>query len=222
VVEHRADLGIAHDGDADRCMAVTADGDEVDGDQIMGILALAMREAGTLTADTLVATVMSNLGLRIAMSQAGIRLVETKVGDRYVLEELRASGLALGGEQSGHVVMPAYATTGDGVLTGLHLMSRMAATGRPLAELATVVAKLPQVLINVPVGDRTVGAGAPAVLAATEQAEAELGGTGRVLLRPSGTEPLVRVMVEAATVEIAQTVAERIASEVRLASPAQA
>ena len=220
VVEHHADLGIAHDGDADRCVAVTADGVEVDGDQIMAILALAMREAGTLAQDTLVATVMSNLGLRIAMSREGIRLIETKVGDRYVLEELRASGLALGGEQSGHIVMPTYATTGDGILTGLHLMSRMAATGRPLAELATVVAKLPQVLINVPVGDRTVGAGAPAVLAATERAEAELGGTGRVLLRPSGTEPLVRVMVEAATVEIAQTVAERIASEVRTASPA--
>ncbi|MFC4104859.1 phosphoglucosamine mutase [Micromonospora zhanjiangensis] len=221
VVEHGADLGIAHDGDADRCVAVTAAGEEVDGDQIMAILALAMRDAGALTADTLVATVMSNLGLRLAMSAEGIRLLETKVGDRYVLEELRASGLALGGEQSGHIVMPAYATTGDGVLTGLHLMSRMAATGRSLAELAAVVTKLPQVLINVPVADRTVGAGAPAVLAAAERAERDLGGTGRVLLRPSGTELLVRVMVEAETVEIAQTVAERIAAEVRLASPAQ-
>ncbi|GAB3798483.1 phosphoglucosamine mutase [Micromonospora zhanjiangensis] len=184
VVEHGADLGIAHDGDADRCVAVTAAGEEVDGDQIMAILALAMRDAGALTADTLVATVMSNLGLRLAMSAEGIRLLETKVGDRYVLEELRASGLALGGEQSGHIVMPAYATTGDGVLTGLHLMSRMAATGRSLAELAAVVTKLPQVLINVPVADRTVGAGAPAVLAAAERAERDLGGTGRVLLRP--------------------------------------
>lgn len=219
VVEQGADLGLAHDGDADRCVAVTADGTEVDGDQIMAILALAMREAGTLTSDTLVTTVMSNLGLRLAMSREGIRLVETKVGDRYVLEELRSSGLALGGEQSGHIVMPAYATTGDGLLTGLHLMSRMAATGRPLAELAAVVAKLPQVLINVPVGDRTVGAGASGVLAAVERAEAELGDTGRVLLRPSGTEPLVRVMVEAATEETARTVAERIAHEVRVASP---
>ncbi|GAB3351987.1 hypothetical protein GCM10027452_20880 [Micromonospora halotolerans] len=165
VVEHGAHLGIAHDGDADRCVAVTADGDEVDGDQVMAILALAMREAGELTQDTLVATVMSNLGLRLAMSAQGIRLVETKVGDRYVLEELRASGLALGGEQSGHIVMPAYATTGDGVLTGLHLMSRMAATGKSLADLAGVVTKLPQVLINVPVGDRTVGAAAPAACA---------------------------------------------------------
>ncbi|MFD0819729.1 phosphoglucosamine mutase [Micromonospora zhanjiangensis] len=221
VVEHGADLGIAHDGDADRCVAVTAAGEEVDGDQIMAILALAMRDAGALTADTLVATVMSNLGLRLAMSAEGIRLLETKVGDRYVLEELRASGLALGGEQSGHIVMPAYATTGDGVLTGLHLMSRMAATDRSLAELVAEVTKLPQVLINVPVADRTVGAGAPAELAAAERAERDLGGTGRVLLRPSGTELLVRVMVEAETVEIAQTVAERIAAEVRLASPAQ-
>ncbi|GAB2924474.1 phosphoglucosamine mutase [Micromonospora polyrhachis] len=222
VVEHGAHLGIAHDGDADRCVAVTADGNEVDGDQILAILALGMREAGTLTRDTLVATVMSNLGLRLAMAEAGIRLIETKVGDRYVLEELRASGLALGGEQSGHIVLSEYATTGDGVLTGLQLMSRMAATGRSLADLAAVVAKLPQVLINVPVGDRTIGAGAPAVLAATAEAEAELGETGRVLLRPSGTEPLVRVMVEAATLEFAETVAERIADEVRRASPASA
>ncbi|MEV0727947.1 phosphoglucosamine mutase [Polymorphospora sp. NPDC050346] len=220
VVEHGAHLGLAHDGDADRCHAVTADGEEVDGDQIMAILALAMREAGTLTDDTLVATVMSNLGLRLAMSREGIRLVETRVGDRYVLEELRASGLALGGEQSGHIIVPAYATTGDGVLTGLHLMSRMAATGRSLADLASVVTKLPQVLVNVPVGDRTVGATAPAVVAAAERAEAELGETGRVLLRPSGTEPLVRVMVEAASEETAREVAERIAAEVRLASPA--
>ncbi|GAA4688381.1 phosphoglucosamine mutase [Phytohabitans rumicis] len=215
VREHQAHLGIAHDGDADRCLAVTAEGDEVDGDQIMAILALAMRDGGGLTADTLVATVMSNLGLRLAMSKAGIRLIETKVGDRYVLEELRASALALGGEQSGHIVMPAYATTGDGVLTGLHLMSRLAATGRSLGELAAVVTKLPQVLINVPVTDRTAGATAPAVVAAAAEAEAELGETGRILLRPSGTEPLVRVMVEAETLERAQLVAERVAAVVR-------
>jgi phosphoglucosamine mutase len=220
VVAHQADLGIAHDGDADRCLAVTANGDIVDGDQIMAILALAMREAGTLTAGTLVATVMSNLGLRLAMRQAGIRMIETKVGDRYVLEELNGSGYALGGEQSGHIVMPAFATTGDGVLTGLHLMAQMAASGKSLADLAAVVHKLPQVLINVPVGDRAVGANATAVQAAVASAEAELGETGRVLLRPSGTEPLVRVMVEAATVDAARGVAERIADEVRAASPA--
>src|SRR5436190_18267884 len=147
VEAHGADLGLAHDGDADRCLAVAADGTDVDGDQIMAVLALAMRDAGTLTDDTLVATVMSNLGLRLAMRAQGVTLLETKVGDRYVLEELRNRGLALGGEQSGHVVMPAYATTGDGLLTGLHLMARMAATGRPLAELAAVVDRLPQVLL---------------------------------------------------------------------------
>ncbi|BBH66051.1 phosphoglucosamine mutase [Actinoplanes sp. OR16] len=220
VLREGADLGLAHDGDADRCLAVTATGEVVDGDQIMAILALAMRDAGTLTDDTLVATVMSNLGLRIAMKQSGIRLLETKVGDRYVLEELQNGGLALGGEQSGHIVMPAFATTGDGVLTGLHLMAQIAATGKSLADLAAVVHKLPQVLINVRVGDRDAGAAAPTVQAAVALAEADLGETGRVLLRPSGTEPLVRVMVEAATEEKARSVAERIADEVRAASPA--
>jgi phosphoglucosamine mutase len=220
VLANGADLGLAHDGDADRCLAVTAAGDVVDGDEIMAILALAMRDAGTLTDDTLVATVMSNLGLRLAMKQADIRLRETKVGDRYVLEELAAGGFALGGEQSGHIVMPAYATTGDGVLTGLHLMARMAATGRSLADLAGVLHKLPQVLINVPVKDRQAGAAAPTVQAAVALAESELGESGRVLLRPSGTEHLVRVMVEAGTEEQARTIAERVADEVRAASPA--
>ncbi len=220
VVEHGADLGIAHDGDADRCLAVTATGEEVDGDQIMAILALSMQEAGTLTDNTLVATVMSNLGLRLAMKAAGIRLVETRVGDRYVLEALRAGGYALGGEQSGHVVMPAHSTTGDGVLTGLHLLSRVAASGKTLAELAGVVTKLPQVLINVPVADRAAAAEAPGVTEAVSAAMSELDGTGRVLLRPSGTEQLVRVMVEAPTAELAAGVAERIAAAVREASPA--
>ena len=220
VVANGADLGLAHDGDADRCIAVSADGAVVDGDQIMAILALAMRDAGTLTDDTLVATVMSNLGLRLAMKQAGIRMIETKVGDRYVLEELQGSNYALGGEQSGHIVMPEFATTGDGLLTGLHLMAHMAATGKSLADLAAVLHKLPQVLINVPVGDRQAGAAAPTVQAAVALAEAELGETGRVLLRPSGTEQLVRVMVEAATEDAARAVAERIADEVRTASPA--
>jgi phosphoglucosamine mutase len=219
VAEHGADLGIAHDGDADRCLAVTPEGEEIDGDQIMAVLALAMREAGQLTDDTLVATVMSNLGLKIAMSRAGIQLKETKVGDRYVLEELRAGGYALGGEQSGHVVMPAYATTGDGVLTALSVMARMAETKQSLSQLAAVVHRLPQVLVNVRVSDRSAGATAPAVLAAVRAVEAELGETGRVLLRPSGTEPLVRVMVEAETLEMARQTAERIASEVATASP---
>jgi len=220
VLAEGADLGLAHDGDADRCLAVTAAGDVVDGDQIMAILALAMRDAGTLTDDTLVATVMSNLGLKLAMKQAGIRMLETKVGDRYVLEELQNGNLALGGEQSGHIVMPAFATTGDGVLTGLHLMAQLASSGKSLADLAAVIHKLPQVLINVPVKDRAAGASAPTVQAAVALAENELGETGRVLLRPSGTEHLVRVMVEAATEEQAGSVAERIAEEVRAASPA--
>ena len=219
VVDHRAHLGIAHDGDADRCLAVTATGEEIDGDHIMAILALALREAGALTGDTLVATVMSNLGLRLAMRAAGVRMVETKVGDRYVLEALRAGGYALGGEQSGHVVMSAHATTGDGILTGLHLLAQVAASGRSLAELGSVLTKLPQVLINVPVADRASAAVAPAVAEAVAAAEAELGDAGRVLLRPSGTEQLVRVMVEAPSEAGARDVAERIATLVRAASP---
>jgi phosphoglucosamine mutase len=217
VLDYGADLGLAHDGDADRCLAVDAQGEVVDGDQIMAILALAMREAGTLTNDTLVATVMSNLGLRLAMQREGITLLETAVGDRYVLETLREKGLALGGEQSGHVILPAYATTGDGLLTGLNLMARMAATGRPLADLATVVTKLPQVMINVRVADRHAAVQSSTVAEAVAEAERELAGTGRVLLRPSGTEPLVRVMVEASTVEQARAVAERLAEAVRSA-----
>ena len=220
VLAEGADLGLAHDGDADRCLAITASGDAVDGDEIMAILALAMRDAGTLTENTLVATVMSNLGLRLAMKRENIRLIEAKVGDRYVLEELQGGGLALGGEQSGHIVLPAFATTGDGVLTGLHLMAQIAASGKSLADLASVLHKLPQVLINVPVADRQAGAAAPTVQAAVALAENELGETGRVLLRPSGTEHLVRVMVEAATEDQARAVAERIADEVRAASPA--
>jgi len=220
VLAEGADLGLAHDGDADRCLAITAAGEVVDGDEIMAILALAMRDAGTLTEDTLVATVMSNLGLRLAMKRENVRLIETKVGDRYVLEELQAGGFALGGEQSGHIVMPAFATTGDGVLTGLHLMAQIAASGKSLADLASVLHKLPQVLINVPVADRQAGAAAPTVQAAVALAEDELGETGRVLLRPSGTEHLVRVMVEAGTEDQARAVAERIAEEVRAASPA--
>ena len=204
VLEHGADLGIAHDGDADRCLAVDASGADVDGDRIMAILALAMRDANELAGNTLVATVMSNLGLHLAMRDAGITMRTTAVGDRYVLEELRAGGFALGGEQSGHVVLPAHATTGDGLLTALRLMARMAATGTSLAELASVVTVLPQVLENVRVADKEAVAASDDVRAAVADAERELGDTGRVLLRPSGTEQLVRVMVEAATAEQAK------------------
>jgi phosphoglucosamine mutase len=217
VLEHGADLGLAHDGDADRCLAVDATGEVVDGDQIMAILALAMREAGRLAGDTLVATVMSNLGLRLAMRREGIQMLETAVGDRYVLETLRERELSLGGEQSGHVILPAHATTGDGVLTGLSLMARMAATGRSLRDLAAVVTKLPQVMINVAVTDRRAAVESSTVVDAVAAAERELGEAGRVLLRPSGTEPLVRVMVEASTVEHARQVAESIAAAVRTA-----
>jgi len=214
VVEHGADLGLAHDGDADRCLAVDASGAVVDGDAIMTVLAIGMHEAGELVDDTLVATVMSNLGLHIAMREAGIELRTTAVGDRYVLEELRAGGFSLGGEQSGHVVLPGHGTTGDGVLTGLRLMGRMAQTGASLATLAGAMTSLPQVLINVEVADKATVAGAPRVQSAIEAAEAELGDTGRVLLRPSGTEQLVRVMVEAADFDVAQRIAETLAGHV--------
>ncbi|PPK97572.1 phosphoglucosamine mutase [Kineococcus xinjiangensis] len=215
VLAHGADAGIAHDGDADRCLAVDAAGNVVDGDQIMAVLAVAMRDAAVLAEGTLVATVMSNLGLRLAMEREGIRLVETAVGDRYVLEALTAGGYTLGGEQSGHVVLPQYATTGDGVLTAVLLLARMAATGRTLADLAAVVQRLPQVLVNVPGVDKARAGSDAGVLVAVAAAEEELGSTGRVLLRPSGTEPLVRVMVEAAAQEQAQAVAERLAAVVR-------
>jgi phosphoglucosamine mutase len=215
---HGADLGIAHDGDADRCLAVDATGADVDGDQIMAVLAVAMSEAGELTGDTLVATVMSNLGLHLAMRDAGITVRTTAVGDRYVLEELREGGFSLGGEQSGHVVLPRYSTTGDGLLTALRLMARMAATGRSLADLAAIVAPLPQVLENVRVADKAAVAESAAVREAVEKAEVELGGSGRVLLRPSGTEQLVRVMVEAPTAEQARATAVRLAEVVAAAS----
>jgi phosphoglucosamine mutase len=217
VREHGADLGVAHDGDADRCLAVDASGAVIDGDQIMAVLAVAMRDAGELVDDTLVATVMSNLGLHIAMRRAGIALRTTQVGDRYVLEELRAGGFSLGGEQSGHVVLPRHATTGDGLLTALRLMARMAVTGSSLAELASVVTPLPQVLQNVVVVDKAAVAESDAVRAAVAAAETELGDTGRVLLRPSGTEQLVRVMVEAPTTDQATATAARIAEIVAAA-----
>jgi phosphoglucosamine mutase len=214
VVAHGADLGLAHDGDADRCLAVDAGGEVVDGDAIMVILALAMREAGELTSDTLVTTVMSNMGLHLAMRAAGIDVRTTAVGDRYVLEELRAGQYALGGEQSGHIVMPALATTGDGIATGLRLMSRMAQTGTALRGLASVMRTLPQVLVNVEVTDKTTVASAPSVRAAVADAEAELGDSGRIILRPSGTEQLVRVMVEAPDEDTAKQVAYRVAARV--------
>jgi phosphoglucosamine mutase len=217
VLEHGADLGIAHDGDADRCLAVDAAGEEVDGDQILAVLALAMREAGKLRENTVVGTVMSNLGFKLAMEREGIELVQTAVGDRYVLEEMKAKGYALGGEQSGHVIILDHATTGDGTLTGLLLAARVAATGKPLSELAAVMTRLPQVLVNVRDVDKTRVSTSTELASAVAEAEAELGTTGRVLLRSSGTEPLVRVMVEAADIDHARSVAARLADVVKSA-----
>ncbi|WP_426365565.1 phosphoglucosamine mutase [Streptomyces sp. E-08] len=217
VVEHGADLGIAHDGDADRCLAVDAAGNEVDGDQILAVLSLAMREAGTLRGDTVVATVMSNLGFKLAMEREGLNLVQTAVGDRYVLESMKENGFALGGEQSGHVIVLDHATTGDGTLTGLMLAARVAATGKSLADLAGVMERLPQILINVKDVDKSRVTTSGELAAAVTDAERELGSTGRVLLRSSGTEPLVRVMVEAADIEQARAVAQRLADVVKSA-----
>ncbi|MFE4668426.1 phosphoglucosamine mutase [Streptomyces sp. NPDC056716] len=217
VIEHGADLGIAHDGDADRCLAVDHTGAEVDGDQILAVLALALRERGALRSQTVVATVMSNLGFKLAMEREGIHVVQTGVGDRYVLEEMKEHGFALGGEQSGHVIILDHATTGDGTLTGLMLAARVAQSGRSLRELAGVMERLPQVLINVPDVDRSRVGSSGDVAAAVAEAERELGASGRVLLRPSGTEPLVRVMVEAEDIEQARAVAGRLADAVKSA-----
>ncbi len=218
VLDLGAAIGIAHDGDADRCLAVDATGEVVDGDQIMAILALAMRDSGELVDDTLVTTVMSNLGLHLAMREHGVTVRSTAVGDRYVLETLTAGGYSLGGEQSGHVVLPRYATTGDGVLTALRLMDRVVGSGQTLADLAGVLTRLPQVLVNVAVADKAAVVAAAVVADAIAGAQAELGPAGRVLLRPSGTEQLVRVMVEAPTESAATTIAHRIATIVATAS----
>ncbi|PPG06850.1 phosphoglucosamine mutase [Rathayibacter sp. AY2B1] len=209
-----ADIGIAHDGDADRCLAVDAEGRIVDGDQIMAILATAMARRGALRDDVLVATVMSNLGLKLAMRDAGIRVIETAVGDRYVLEAMNDGGYSLGGEQSGHVIMSRYATTGDGVLTGLQLAAEMARTGRTIADLAAVMSVFPQTLLNVRGVDREGVRDDEVIASAVADATAELGSDGRVLLRPSGTEPMVRVMVEAKTQETADRLAESLAAVV--------
>jgi phosphoglucosamine mutase len=215
VVSRGADAGIAHDGDADRCLAIDARGELVDGDQILAILALAMRDDGTLRDGAVVSTVMSNLGFRQTMKRSGIDVIETAVGDRYVLEAMRKRNLALGGEQSGHLVFLDESTTGDGVLTALHLLARMAQTGKSLASLASVMERLPQVLVNVTGVDRSRVATDPDLAAALKRAQDELGESGRVLLRPSGTEPLVRVMVEARSADRARRTADDLAEAVR-------
>ncbi len=215
VLKDGADVGFALDGDADRCLAVDHEGNIVDGDQLLAILALSLRDSGHLVRNTVVATVMSNLGFVQAMKANGVGVRQTKVGDRYVLEAMRVSGYSLGGEQSGHVILSEHATTGDGVLTALQVLERMATTGQSLAKLASVMTRLPQVLVNVPDVDKARADDDAVLAAAVAEEESELGDTGRVLLRPSGTEPLVRVMVEAATADQARAVAERLAEVVR-------
>jgi phosphoglucosamine mutase len=218
VVAAGADAGLAFDGDADRVLAVDGAGGLVDGDHVMAVCAIDMHERGALTDDTVVITVMTNLGFRLAMAERGITVVETQVGDRYVLEALEAGTWSLGGEQSGHVIFRDLATTGDGLLTGLLLLDAVHRSGRPLADLAaTAMTRLPQVLVNVRVANRDGLEGATAVDEAVAAVEKELGDHGRVLLRPSGTEPVVRVMVEAPSEELAHAAASRLASTVEQA-----
>lgn len=215
VVAERAHVGVALDGDADRLIAVDERGDVVDGDHIIAICAADLRARGALRDDTVVVTVMTNLGFRLAMEASGITVVETAVGDRYVLEALAAGRYSLGGEQSGHVIFSDRATTGDGMLTAVALLDIVQRSGRPLSSLAAdAMTQLPQVLVNIPVGERRPDI---ATLLADEiaAASAPLGATGRILVRPSGTEPLVRVMVEAPTAELARTTAEGLAAVVR-------
>jgi phosphoglucosamine mutase len=215
VTKHGADAGIAHDGDADRCLAVDATGEMIDGDQILAALTLDLKARGVLAGDTVVATVMSNLGFRKAMAKAGITVVETAVGDRYVLEAMRAGHFVIGGEQSGHIIMLDHATTGDGMLTALHLLAAAARQGIALADLARVMTRYPQVLVNVAGVDKERAARSPELAAAVASAQAELGAAGRVLVRPSGTERAVRVMVEATDHERAQRLADGLAATIR-------
>jgi len=212
---HEVDFGIAHDGDADRVLAVDERGDEVDGDMIMAICAVQMKERGELPADTVVSTVMCNLGFEVAMRERGITVIKTKVGDRYVLEQMRASGAMLGGEQSGHVIFMEHNTTGDGLITALQVAAAVKRAGQPLSELRRVMTRYPQVLVNVHVADKGRLGASSAIAAAVRAAEQELGDAGRVLVRASGTEPLVRVMAEAAEEDAAAAVVERLVEVVR-------
>jgi phosphoglucosamine mutase len=207
-----ADLGLAHDGDADRVIAVDEQGRVVDGDCLIAALAIELKEAGRLDNNLVVSTVMANLGFRRAMAAAGIELVETPVGDRYVLEKMRETGAAIGGEQSGHVIFSKFSTTGDGLITGLRLAGLMVSSGRKLSELAAVVEKFPQVLVNVPVSDARRAGASKALADAVDAAQKDMGDRGRVLVRPSGTEPLVRVMVEAPDTQTADSVAAGLAA----------
>jgi phosphoglucosamine mutase len=210
-----ADAGVAHDGDADRALFADAEGNVIDGDQVLAAYALAMHEEGRLPGDVVVATVMSNLGLRRALEAEGIRLVEAAVGDRYVLEQMHEHGAVLGGEQSGHIIFREHATTGDGLVTAARFLSLARRRGVTLGRLADAMHRFPQVLVNVPVAHREAVEGSAEVDAAVRAAAADLGARGRVLVRPSGTEPVVRVMVEAETEELARRHADVLVGHVR-------
>lgn len=212
--ESGADVGVAHDGDADRVMLMTPEGTEIDGDMVEAVCALDMKERGCLPADTVVSTVMCNLGFVHAMRDRGITVVQTKVGDRYVLEEMRDKGYAIGGEQSGHMILLEHNSTGDGLMTACQFLAAVKRSGKSVSDVVSIVKKYPQTLINVKVKDKHAVEGNAAIAEAVAAAEAALGDTGRVLLRPSGTEPVVRVMVEAEDAAAAQAHAEAIASVV--------
>jgi phosphoglucosamine mutase len=216
VLEHGADAGLAFDGDADRCLAIDGDGQPLDGDQILAVLASQLKRSNQLTGDTVVVTVMSNLGFHDAMRDSGITVIETPVGDKHVYAAMRDGGYILGGEQSGHIIQMGHATTGDGVLTGLHLLSAVNSVGIPVSAAAKLMTRYPQVLINVR-GNKDRAMADPALAQAVSAAKSRLGGTGRVLLRPSGTEPVIRVMVETRQSELAEQVAGQLADAVRLA-----
>jgi phosphoglucosamine mutase len=215
VIKEGADLGVAHDGDADRCLAIDAAGNEIDGDHILTILARSFKDRGLLKSDTVVGTVMSNLGFMHAMSDSKINVVTTPVGDRYVLENMIEHGYVLGGEQSGHVIMRNLANTGDGLLTALQLMQEVVRTEKTLQELSATMVRFPQVLINVKNVDKNKLDQSQVIAQAVKNAEDRMGDSGRVLLRASGTEPLVRVMVEASSDSLAQEVASQLADLVK-------
>ncbi len=215
VLDSGADIGIAHDGDADRVIAVDDLGETVDGDMMMAICAVDLHERGSLAEDTVVCTVMSNMGFEVAMRELGINVIRTKVGDRYVLDGMRLAGASLGGEQSGHIIFGEHSTTGDGLVTALSVLDTMRRTGKPLSELKTVMRRYPQFLENVPVADTARFGTSVAITDGVHAAEQELGDRGRVLVRPSGTEPLVRVMVEAEDEATAREVAQRLSAVVR-------
>jgi len=216
VIEHGADAGLAFDGDADRCLAIDGDGQPLDGDQILAVLAAQLKRSNQLTGDTVVVTVMSNLGFHDAMHESGITVIETPVGDKHVYAAMQAGGYILGGEQSGHIIQMGHATTGDGILTGLHLLAAVNSIGVPVSAAGKMMTRYPQVLINVR-GNKDRAMADPALAAAVTAAKSSLGDAGRVLLRPSGTEPVIRVMVETKQSDLAEQIAGQLADAVRLA-----